>query len=541
VWQLDDIHDAGFTGQGTAVAVIDTGIQADHPALAGSVVFEACWANGGCGIDRDNIVAGYMEEGPGTSLPCDNEDDCSHGTSMAGLIAASANGDIGDAVAPDAKIASFNFQGAFNQVVETTEMLQMWQRILELRQDGVANIVAINQSWGDSIRFTENCVNPVLDAAVANLADAGISVISGAGNNGYQPGVIFPACLAGVYTAGATRDGLFDEQNRADLNQGELVEIYVSKLGGIGEPTEFDTIFTTATFDEYDTVGGTSAATALLSGSFALLSSIDPTLNGDEIMDVMIATAKVATEFDGTERPLLDLRAAANQVIDNLGGPPDDVEVACQTSGIDGAVQIGWTVTGDTTVNLRVNDRWLTTIEGDGTFTHDGRIDSQYVIRIRVNGTKIDTPCTPPDNPPSGPVTCTAFDNQIVWTAPAGIDVNVRSVTDGWQATYQGPGSHPISTNPSDALFIRTRIGSNLVDTQCTPPDEPPPGPVTCTAFDNQIVWTAPPGTDVNVRSVTDGWQGTYQGPGNHPINPSDALFIRTRTNNRVVDTACSN
>jgi len=79
-WQLADLHRMA-TGRGIKVAIVDSGIQANHPDLAGQVA-----------VNR-NFVAGeqFVSE--------------SHGTGVAGIIAAKANNGIGIAgVAPGAKL-----------------------------------------------------------------------------------------------------------------------------------------------------------------------------------------------------------------------------------------------------------------------------------------------------------------------------------------------------------------------------------------------------------------------------------------------------
>jgi subtilisin family serine protease len=79
-WDLTDLHKIA-TGRGVRVAVIDSGIQASHPDLAGQLV-----------VNR-NFVAGR---------PPVAED---HGTGVAGIIAAKAGNGIGIAgVAPDARL-----------------------------------------------------------------------------------------------------------------------------------------------------------------------------------------------------------------------------------------------------------------------------------------------------------------------------------------------------------------------------------------------------------------------------------------------------
>ncbi|HXS50222.1 MAG TPA: S8 family serine peptidase [Sphingomicrobium sp.] len=79
-WKLADLHQLA-TGRGVKVAVIDSGIQANHPDLAGQVV-----------LNR-NFVVGQSE------VPEE------HGTAVAGIIAAKSGNGIGIAgVAPDARL-----------------------------------------------------------------------------------------------------------------------------------------------------------------------------------------------------------------------------------------------------------------------------------------------------------------------------------------------------------------------------------------------------------------------------------------------------
>jgi subtilisin family serine protease len=79
-WNLADLHRIA-TGRGIRVAVIDSGIEASHPDLAGQII-----------VNR-NFVDGQTEAAEG------------HGTGVAGIIAAKADNGIGIAgVAPDARL-----------------------------------------------------------------------------------------------------------------------------------------------------------------------------------------------------------------------------------------------------------------------------------------------------------------------------------------------------------------------------------------------------------------------------------------------------
>ena len=80
----------GVTGKGVYVAVLDTGVDAHHPFLAGRVEEEACFATA-CPNGQTQMI------GPGAARPV-----ADHGTHVAGIVA--GRNDKFAGIAPDAKI-----------------------------------------------------------------------------------------------------------------------------------------------------------------------------------------------------------------------------------------------------------------------------------------------------------------------------------------------------------------------------------------------------------------------------------------------------
>lgn len=81
----------GATGRGARVAVVDSGIEADHPDLAGCVEVD-----GGLAVSLD-------EAGQAVDIPGPHDDSFGHGTAVAGII---------HGIAPEARITSVKVLGA---------------------------------------------------------------------------------------------------------------------------------------------------------------------------------------------------------------------------------------------------------------------------------------------------------------------------------------------------------------------------------------------------------------------------------------------
>ncbi len=69
VARVDEVFELGFAGEGRVVAVLDTGVDTDHPDLAGSIISEKSL------LDQGSTVEDTAEDGHG------------HGTNVTGIIA----------------------------------------------------------------------------------------------------------------------------------------------------------------------------------------------------------------------------------------------------------------------------------------------------------------------------------------------------------------------------------------------------------------------------------------------------------------------
>jgi subtilisin family serine protease len=176
----DDVQLEGVTGEGVIVAVLDTGIDTDHPDLVGDIAFERCFlSGGGC---------------PGGDHPA--EDDNGHGTNVSGII--TDTGIVAPAgVAPDAQIAAYKILGG-----DGSGLFSDWLAALD---DIVTNHPEVD-ILNLSLQSGSACPSPALETAITMLRKRGTSTFISSGNQGLKDSLPVPGCIADGITVGATYD-----------------------------------------------------------------------------------------------------------------------------------------------------------------------------------------------------------------------------------------------------------------------------------------------------------------------------------------------
>ena len=160
------------------IAVLDNGIDYDHPDLMDNIWTNAIEENGVPGIDDDGN--GYVDDIFGIDTgEADADPLCLgwHGTHVAGTIAAVGDNGIG--------VAGINWYGkvlavkiaAPDGLIYTDSLIEAFEYIIDLKARGV-NIVAANASFGGPQ------VDPITRDGVAMLEAAGIILVASAGNDG---------------------------------------------------------------------------------------------------------------------------------------------------------------------------------------------------------------------------------------------------------------------------------------------------------------------------------------------------------------------
>ncbi|MET8042970.1 S8 family serine peptidase [Micromonospora sp. NPDC005215] len=257
-------HQAGFTGQGVRVAVLDTGIDAGHPDLTGR-----------------------LAESHNFTEATDAGDTVGHGTHVASIIAGSgaASGGKYRGVAPDATLLNGKVcdeQGCLESAILAG---MQWAAV-----DKHADV--INMSLGGS---DTPDVDP-LEAAVESLtAQTGALFVISSGNDGSDGSVSSPSTAESALSVGAVDrdDALADFSSRGPrVGDGGLkpdltapgVDIVAARGDGtlLGDPVG----------EKYVALTGTSMAAPHVTGAVALLAQQHSGWAGAQLKATLMASAK---------------------------------------------------------------------------------------------------------------------------------------------------------------------------------------------------------------------------------------------------------
>lgn len=257
------IHD-GTTGGEVIVAVIDSGVD-PH--------FEF----------GDRLLPGTAFVSGGTD---DSEDECNHGTHVAGILAAGGNDGVGVAgVSWGAKILPIDVMGGVPNCGECCGAITDLANGIRWAADNGADIANM------SVQFYEIFLDDISLALIRGAADyaeaRGVTMIAATGNNqiGGQGAIALPAKLDNVIAVGATAP---DDIRPNFSNWGAEIDLVAP--GGADGFTQVDRIYSLIGTSSYTYLRGTSMATPHVSGTAALMKSLVPEINSSGIRDILLST-----------------------------------------------------------------------------------------------------------------------------------------------------------------------------------------------------------------------------------------------------------
>ncbi|WP_378784053.1 S8 family serine peptidase [Nonomuraea fastidiosa] len=311
---------AGYDGSGTTVAVLDTGVDATHPDLAGKVAARQDFT----GQDATGDPHG-------------------HGTHVADTIAG-AGAEGGKGVAPGARLVDGRVLDASGQgrswVIDGMEWAAAEQH---------AQIVNMSLSSPEP-------GGPISDALATLTREHGTLFVVAAGNDGCESCVGSPGDAPEALTVGAVdkQDALAPFSSRGPINATQAVkpdvtapgvDITAAKAGG-----------------GLVAMSGTSMATPHVAGAAALLRQARPNLTGGELKALLMATAKPGEDIpvDAQGAGRIDVAAAlAGTVVASTGA----LDFGRLAQGEEKTLTIGYRNLGDQPAELDLSAGDAFTVE----------------------------------------------------------------------------------------------------------------------------------------------------------------------------------
>jgi subtilisin family serine protease len=290
----DVLYQRGVTGSGLTVAVLDTGVDATHPALAGAIKAQACFSTMSTSVaTAKSLCPNGLDVSllPNAAQGCPPAvDGCEHGTHVAGIVAGRhmsipQHNDF-HGVAPGAGVVAVQ---VFTEISDAdlcsgqapcvlsypSDQLRALEWVL--KNQAALKIAAVNMSLGGGYRDDFCDSDSALTESIERLFAKGVATVIAAGNDRYYDGVSEPGCISAAVTVAAVgRDGLLDV---AYSNMGKQVDLAAPGTG----------IISSVPGGGYRALSGTSMATPHVAAAWALLRQEHPDESGPQLLQRLIA------------------------------------------------------------------------------------------------------------------------------------------------------------------------------------------------------------------------------------------------------------
>ncbi|MFG3192038.1 S8 family serine peptidase [Streptomyces omiyaensis] len=438
--------EAGLTGKGVKVAVLDTGVDAGHPDLAGRIAESKSFIEGQEVADRDG-----------------------HGTHVTSTVGGSGAGSDGKekGVAPGATLAVGKVLGDEGSGTESQIIAGMeWAA-----KDIDAKIVSMSLGSREGSDGTD----PMAQAVNTLSAETGALFVIAAGNSGAPGSIGSPGAADSALTVGAVDSAdeaaYFTSKGPRYRDQALKPDLSAPGVGILAARSQL-----TEGTGLYTSMNGTSMATPHVAGVAALLAEKHPDWTGAQLKDALMSSSKGldASAYDlGAGR--VDVAAAIAAEVTATGSadlgffawPHEENEPVTKTvtytNSSDTPVELDLAVEGmpagtaalaDTTLTVPARGTASTTVTGDGTAapvgTSSGRITATAggtpVARTALGLVKEEERHT---------LTVHVKDRD---GAPAAAGLGIKELTPG-----EDP--FPASVGESGTLKLRLKPGTYTVDT----------------------------------------------------------------------------
>jgi serine protease AprX len=299
--------DLGLDGTGVGVAVIDSGVAADHDDLQG--------ANGAPLVDR------FVDFVGGGEAPYD---DYGHGTHVAGIIAGSGydSGGARTGIAPGARLTVLKvLDGRGNGRI--SDVIAALDYVVEHKDE--LNIRVVNLSIATGVY--ESYETDPLTVAAESVVGNGVVVVAAAGNNGRGPdgqirhgGITAPGNAPSVLTVGASSHmgtvdreddtiASFSSRGPGAIDYGAKPDLVAPGIGIESLNHGGSTLSLTRAryllagtiptpYLPYLSLSGTSMSAPVVTGTVALMLQANPALTPNSVKAILQYTAERHGGYD---------------------------------------------------------------------------------------------------------------------------------------------------------------------------------------------------------------------------------------------------
>jgi len=292
------VEAAGYTGAGTSVAVLDTGVDYSRNE------FGICMGGVGDCLSLPAASAYCSVACVHDFAPSDGFLDIDgHGTNVSGIV-------VG--VAPGAKIIGLDvFSGAgasFSVIANAINWV--------IANKAIYNIVALNLSLGvPDVKYTANCPSAFLNSVLNQARSAGILAAIASGNDGFKDGIADPACVPAAVSVGAVYDANVGSRSWSTVPVCTDTTTAADKVICFSNSANFLSILAPGALINAAgfTMAGTSQASPHVAGAIALLKSAFPAETPDQTLSRMTSSGvQVLDARSNITKPRIDLVAAIN-------------------------------------------------------------------------------------------------------------------------------------------------------------------------------------------------------------------------------------
>ncbi|MGW4851400.1 S8 family serine peptidase [Streptomyces sp. NPDC004288] len=371
--------EAGLTGKGVKVAVLDSGADLAHPDLAGRVTESRSFIEGQEVADRNG-----------------------HGTHVSSTVGGSgaASGGEEKGVAPGAtlavgKVLSDEGSGSESQIIAGME----WAA-----KDVDAKIVSMSLGSSEPSDGTD----PMAQAVDTLSAETGALFVIAAGNSGSPGSIGSPGAADSALTVGAVdsadRAAYFTSQGPRFGDQGLKPDLSAPGVDILAARSQL-----VAGSGPYTTMSGTSMATPHVAGVAALLAEKHPDWTGAQLKNALMSSSKTldatayelgAGRVDVAAAIAADLTATGSADLGFTSWPYEEskpvTRTVTYTNSSDAPVALSLTVEGmpagvaalaDTTLTVPAHGTASTTVTADGAKAPVGRSSGR--ITATAGGTPV--------------------------------------------------------------------------------------------------------------------------------------------------------